>query len=215
MKPFEHAEVLKALRSMGESACGPDRLSVKVVKKIPINVLIPHFTLWTSAEYLPEQLLKWRTVFIPKEEGTLDPLKFRPITIASVITRCLHKILADRISGMVTDNPRQRGFKQGEGTAENLAILQCVIAECKRERRSAKIALVNIVKAFDSVTHQAIAQYSLVARADPKLIRFVMKGYARQSSLRREVSTDVLRREIECKAFKRGKTRRPLFPCTV
>ena len=51
------------------------------------------------------------------------------------------------------------------------------------KERSVQIALADVAKAFDSVSHQAIAEASLVARADPKHVRLVMNGYARQSSV--------------------------------
>ena len=181
-------ETAEILHRIGITAGDRQLMIVKVLegnvrtKENTGKCLLAHFTLWMWAEYLPDDLLKGRTVFIPKEEGTQDPLKFRPITIASTITRCLHKIQADRIKIMAKDNPRQKGFKRGDGTAENLAILQCAISECKRESRSLKIALVDVAKAFDSVSHAAIAESALKAEVDPKLIRFVMNGYARQNA---------------------------------
>ena len=88
---------------MGETATGPDRINAEILKAVDIEKLSFHFNLWIQGEHLPETLLLGRTVFIPKELGSNDPLKHRPL-----IARCLYTIPAKRIEECDKD-PRQKG----------------------------------------------------------------------------------------------------------
>lgn len=45
---------------------------------------------------LPEQLLMAETVLVPKTSTPDDPGGYRPLTVASVVVRHFHKVLAKR-----------------------------------------------------------------------------------------------------------------------
>ena len=108
-------------------------------------------------------------------------MEHRPITIASIITRLFHKCLAERCSDL-DNNIRQRGFKKEDGTAINSVLLQTMYTEAKRQRQGLKLAFIDVKKAFDSVSHKAIAEAALDAGMDPKVLRYVMRGYHRQGT---------------------------------
>ena len=112
-------------------------------------------------------------------------MEHRPITIASIITRLFHKCLAERCSDL--NNISQRGFKKEDGTAINSVLLQTMYTEAKRQRQGLKLAFKDVKKAFDSVSHKAIAEAALDAGMDPKVLRYVMRGYHRQGT-RQEVN---------------------------
>ena len=143
--PISEDEVRSAVTDLGDTANGPDGVTRRTLADIPYGSLATHFNLWLLAETLPEGLLGGRTVFIPKEQGTTDPMKFRPITIASVVTRAFHKTLVDRLAD-ADDNPRQKGFKKGDGIAANAMLLQTIVEESKTNRRGFKLAFIDVAK---------------------------------------------------------------------
>ena len=57
--------------------------------------------------------------------------------------------------------------------------LQTLYTEAKRQL---KLAFIDVKKAFDSVSHKAIAEAALDAGMDPKVLRYVMRGYHRQGT---------------------------------
>ena len=101
-------------------------------------------------------MAKGRTTLIPKKDNPLDPADFRPITVGSVLTRGLHKILARRLEGRVPVSVRQKGFKPEEGVSINIAILGEMGTQEKRSPSSLYLAFVDFKKAFDSVSHPAL-----------------------------------------------------------
>ena len=136
MSPISQDEVATAVKGLGESATGTDGITRRTMANIPFGSLATHFNLWMMAERLPEELIKGRSgVFIPKESGTQDPMKYRPITIATVVTRCFHKVLADRVED-ADDNPRQKGFKTGDDAAANTTATDHTGGEQKRAERA-------------------------------------------------------------------------------
>ena len=120
ISPISEEEVLTQLSQLSDTVAGPDRIPRKTMRELNPKTLVTHFNLYLKAESLPEALLEGRTVFVPKEEGTQDPLEHRPTTNASIITRVFHKCLAERCSD-IDNNIRQKGFKKEDGTAINSA----------------------------------------------------------------------------------------------
>lgn len=78
--------------------------------------------------------------------------------MTSIITRQMHKILAGRLRETVVLEKRQRAFIPVDGVAENVTVLDAVIATAKTELRTAHIATLDVAKAFDSVSHYAIIE---------------------------------------------------------
>ena len=61
---------------------------------------------------------------IPKEKGTEDPAKTRPITVSSVLVYLFNKIFAKQLEEQCPVSPRQKAFRRGDGIAENIHTLQ-------------------------------------------------------------------------------------------
>ena len=63
---------------------------------------------------------------ITKLGATSDLADFQPITMISAMTESLHMILSGQLARVVQVGHMQRGFKQEDGVAANLAILEVV-----------------------------------------------------------------------------------------
>uniref|UniRef100_L7M1A0 Putative tick transposon n=1 Tax=Rhipicephalus pulchellus TaxID=72859 RepID=L7M1A0_RHIPC len=105
---------------------------------------------------LPLVLCNARTIFIPKVPGASTASLHRPITVSHVLTRVLHKIYTKRLMAEIPLDLRQRAFIPADGCAENVMLLQTIMNEAKHSLVPLAMASVDVAKAFDRVTHQAI-----------------------------------------------------------
>lgn len=159
------------------TAMGPDNLSARRLRSIPIEILVRIFNIILICRRLPEHLLLSRTIFIPKKSVVEGPGDFRPITISSVITRCLHKILAKRLSTSIPIDSRQKAFIRIDGCAEATFQLDLVLRYHHTKLKNLYIASIDISKAFDAVSHQAIIK-TLQSRGVPKpMIDYIENVY--------------------------------------
>lgn len=138
------------------TAAGPDGFTARLLRsmRFEVQVMLYNLILWCGR--LPECLSSSRTIFIPKKNDAGDPGDFRPITIASVIVRSLHRILAARMSSAINIDERQRGFRSVYGCLDNIFQLDLILRQHRSTFQQMYMASVDVSKAFDSVSHQAI-----------------------------------------------------------
>lgn len=140
-----------------KKAKGPDGISVKTWRSIPraVRALFYNGVLYHGV--VLESLSAARTIFIPKVANPSKPGEYRPISITSVIQRQLHKIFVDRLNKVRKFDDRQVAFRNGvDGVSNNLATLRTIIEVRKRTLRNLHIILLDLKKAFDSVSHDAV-----------------------------------------------------------
>lgn len=150
------AQDIKAAMLPLSSAAGPDGLTSKELRQIPSVVLRVLFNTLQLLKRVPVCLRNARTLFLPKKEGAEQAADFRPITVASVLIRMMHKVYASRIQAAVTLDHRQRAFIPADGCGENIVILATALEEAKGGKVPLCMASVDVAKAFDRVDLQAI-----------------------------------------------------------
>ena len=89
----------------------------------------------------------------------------------------LHKVLANRMSRQLPLDSRQKAFRRINGCAENLFLLDFVLSYYKQQFKSIYIASLDVIKAFDSVSHDAIRDILYNARVSPQMVEHIMNGY--------------------------------------
>ncbi|KAK2575344.1 hypothetical protein KPH14_012788, partial [Odynerus spinipes] len=136
------------------AAPGLDGISVRLWRAVPSSIKALLFNVVLAVGGFPAATLVSRTIFIPKKEKPTSPGDFRPISIASVVVRHLHKILAERIREAGCVDLRQRCFD--DGCAENVAVLASALHDARSRRRELHVAALDFAKAFDSVSHRAL-----------------------------------------------------------
>lgn len=140
------------------SAPGLDGISPRAWNAVPVPIRALLFNLLLLAGEVPSSIATTRTVFL--EKGSMperpEPSDYRPLSIGSVVLRHLHKILAKRISNLDIIDIRQRGFRPVDGVCENTTVLSAVLSDARRSCRTLHIACVDLSKAFDTVSHDAI-----------------------------------------------------------
>lgn len=150
------AQDIKYAFPAANSSPGPDGFTARELKRVPVVILQLLYNILLTQKRLPVTLASARTVFIPKVDGASTPSQFRPITVAPVLLRLFHKIFANRLQAMALLDCRQRAFIPADGCAENVHLLGTVLHEARRKRRALFMASVDIAKAFDSVTLEAL-----------------------------------------------------------
>lgn len=149
---------VKACELNLKSAPGIDGISVENWRKIDSRARTLFFNMILKQGKLDPDLKMARTVLIPKGIGKITAGNTRPLSITSVAVRHLHKILANRFKKVHNFSDCQKAFIDVDGTQENLSILNTILAEARKARRTVHIATLDLRKAFDSVTHKTILE---------------------------------------------------------
>ena len=179
--PISVEEVQESEISLS-SASGPDGISSRQWRAVPSVIRALFFNLILLLRMAPDEMLESRTVFIPKVDLPQSPAEYRPISVTSVATRQLHKVLASRLSSMDLGDMRQRGFTKVDGVAENVIILDAVLAAARSSLRELHVVSLDVRKAFDSVSHASLRSV-LVARGLPaQLIEYLVYVYANSTT---------------------------------
>ncbi|KAG0433654.1 hypothetical protein HPB47_019691 [Ixodes persulcatus] len=103
--------------------------------------------------------------------------------MAPVVQRLLHKILARRLAAAVGLNFRQRAFQPVDGCAENVLLLATAIAEAKQRLRPLYMASIDLTKAFDRVSTEAIVRGALRAGLTDNFVAYVRDLYRTSQSI--------------------------------
>ncbi|KAI4475198.1 hypothetical protein M0804_014455 [Polistes exclamans] len=125
----------------------PWRSVTTMIRFLLFNVIL-------AREGFSTEMLASRTIFLSKKYVAQTPADYRPISIAPVIVRQLHKILAVRLCNDGLINVRQRCLE--DGCAENITVLASLLDDARRRLRELHIVFLDCAKAFDRVSHEAV-----------------------------------------------------------
>uniref|UniRef100_A0A6V7KNU3 Reverse transcriptase domain-containing protein n=1 Tax=Bracon brevicornis TaxID=1563983 RepID=A0A6V7KNU3_9HYME len=182
-KPISHDEIT-GNKPDSKSAAGPDGLRAgDWLGKVPDRIKATIFHIFQYTGRVPALIRNSRTILIPKEAGTMDPAKFRPISIASVIIRHYHKILSSRLLDLPILDKRQRAFIKADGLADNIFVLATVIADARILLKELHLAAVDVRKAFDTVSHEAIERVMTRNGLPDGFVEYVMNLYRTSSTV--------------------------------
>ena len=126
-------EVTHAIEKLDlNKPCGSDGICSEHLKYAS-NVLVPLlamcFTSFISHGFLPETLLSVMLVPVIKDKAGKISSKdnYRPIALASVISKLVEVIMLDRIEMYMITIPNQFGFKMKHGTDQCIYVLKEII----------------------------------------------------------------------------------------
>ena len=105
---------------------------------------------------------------------------YRPIALASVISKLVEVIMLDRIKMYMNTNPNKFGFKRKHGTDQCIYVLKEIIDLHRRLNGSVFVCFMDASKAFDRVTHRTLFK-KLGARGVPGyILRILIYWYKNQ-----------------------------------
>ncbi|XP_022002776.1 uncharacterized protein LOC110900170 [Helianthus annuus] len=158
VRPVTPDEVKRAMFSMGsDKAPGPDGFTAGFFKNAwPIvgdevsKAVIDFFATGKLLRELNHTLI----VLIPKTPSPSVVTDYRPIACCNVLYKCISKIVADRIKGVLNDivSVNQSAFVPGRKISDNILLTQELMHNYHRNIGPPKCAFkVDIQKAYDTV----------------------------------------------------------------
>ena len=127
-----------------------------------INVLVyllaMCFTSFMSHGFLPDSMLSVMLVPVIKDKAGKISSKdnYRPIALASVISKLVEVIMLDRIEMYMITNPNQFGFKRKHGTDQCIYVLKEIIDLYRKLNGTVFVCFLDASKAFDRVNHKTL-----------------------------------------------------------
>ena len=179
-------EVTHAIEKLDlNKACGSDGICSEHLK-YSSNILVPLlamcFTSFFSHGFLPETMLSVMLVPVIKDKAGKISSKdnYRPIALASVISKLVEVIMLDRIEMYMITNPNQFGFKRKHGTDQCIYVLKEIIDLYRKLNGSVFVCFLDASKAFDRVNHTTLFK-QLGARGIPGyILRILSYWYKNQ-----------------------------------
>ena len=181
--PITREEITRALKSLksGKSG-GKDGITAELLKADPVttvNYLERMFKAVWEHEKVPADWNKGLIVKIPKKGDKTVCDNYRGITLLSVPSKILGKVLIGRIregvDGLLREE--QAGFRRGRSTTEQLFTLRNIIEQCAEWNSPLYINFTDFEKAFDSVHRESIWKIMKSYGIPDKLIRMVKLLY--------------------------------------
>ena len=184
-------EVTAALKDMGNSAPGLDKLLPTQLRKMKPCALAGYFNLLLLAEGCPAHLCRSRITLVPKVPNPTDPEELRPIAVSSVIVRLFHKILANRWNTRLKLPALQFAFLKRDGCLEATSTLHAILRHSSSTASNLAMAFVDVSKAFDSVSHDTIIRSARAFGAPPPLVQYLSESYSKSTAViqSRDVAT--------------------------
>ena len=94
---------------------------------------------------------------IKDKTGRIDRIdNYRPIALASVVSKVVERILLDRISHFLETWPNQFGFKPNLGTDTCIYVLKEMVDKFKSLNGGMYMCFLDASKAFDRVKHSVL-----------------------------------------------------------
>ncbi|CAE1248042.1 unnamed protein product [Acanthosepion pharaonis] len=185
--PIKVADVAAVIASLKESSPGPDGLRLNILRGIPVEVITFLYNLLLLKGPPPTRgkagnIFTSRVTFIKKVEVPGDALEFRPIAIGNYFVRIFHQVLASRFEAALPNHRDQVGFKRLDGVAHNVLKLNAALNAARSKHENLVVASVDIRKAFDSISHEAILGI-LQRKGVPDLLMGYLRTYFSTSRL--------------------------------
>lgn len=174
--PISIEEITAALSGTRSTAAGPDGINITLLRRIPLQSIHLLLNVVYFTGYTPATWKSCRTILLPKGGDRLDVNNWRPITISSIWSRILNKILAARL-GHLPMCQLQGGFRNFDGCMANAITLQAIMKTARYTIAPHTILTLDLAKAFDTVRHDSIKRALIRSQIHPRAIKYIMDTY--------------------------------------
>ena len=165
---------------------GPDGLSTEHLKFGPASLcekLAKCLTSFFVHGCIPHSIMDVHIVPVVKDyRGKLSNAdNYRPIAIASCISKLIECCILNRIEEKISVTENQFGFKKGLGTDSCIFVLKEMIDKFRSCNTNSFLVFLDASKAFDKVRHDLIYMKLEKAGIPVYIIRLIKFWYAAQS----------------------------------
>ena len=142
------------------SSMGPDGLHPHLLKACAVNLAYPLWKIFRLSLEEGTLSLLWKlSLVVPifKKGSHADPLNYCPISLTSVVAKCLEHLISQELHTFFTESNmlsnHQFGFKPGMSTEDQLLITYDYVSSGIDKGKTIDLILFDFAKAFDVVCH--------------------------------------------------------------
>ena len=166
--------------------CGLDLIYAEHIKYASDRVLPLLSLCFTSMfihGFLPGTLLSVVLVPIVKDKTGIISSKdnYRPIALASVLSKLIERIILERIDTCLLTSKNQFGFKSKHGTDQCIFALKEVVDLCTKLNSRVSVCFLDASKAFDCINHTKLFEKLRKRGICGYLLRILVYWYETQT----------------------------------
>lgn len=159
--PTDQNEIISIMSSLKNSnSCDIDDLQIKPIKHV-LDFLSPVLThimnLSLSSGLFPKKMQTAKVIVLYKGGNKNEFSNYRPISILPVFSKCLEKIIHNRVTSFCTKfsliSDSQYGFRRGRSTEFALLEQKELILKSFEEKKLIMGVFIDFSKAFDRIDH--------------------------------------------------------------
>ena len=142
-------------------ASGFDRISIElfqILKDVTVKVLQSIcWQIWKTQQW-PQNLKRSVFIPIPKKGNAKECSNYQTITIISLATKVMLKLLQARFQQIVNQKlpNEQTGFRKGRGTRDQIVNIRWIIEKAKEFQKNIYFCVIDYSKAFNCVDHNKL-----------------------------------------------------------
>ena len=125
-----------------------------------------------SEDRFPEQTYKSIFITIPKVKGTAKCEKHRTISLMSLVTKLVLRVIMNRIRGRTLSviSEVQYGFMPDRGTRNAIFVLRRLVERMIGKQNEVYVCFIDNSKAFNTVKHEPLIELPIRCQATCKAI---------------------------------------------
>ena len=169
-------------------SCGDDSIYAEHLKNASLRI-VPLLAICMTGllvhGVLPDSMIAVLLVPVIKNKTGKISSKdnYRPIALASVLSKVLERILLDRLELYLLTNDNQYGFKRKHGTDMCVFALKEIVAKYRSLNATMFLCFLDASKAFDRVNHTKLFQKLSLRGVPGYLIRILAYWYTNQTMM--------------------------------
>lgn len=181
------SEIHEAILKLRDNkACGPDHITaehLKLASKKLCPLVAMCYTGFFVHGELPDSMLSVELVPVIKDKvGKLNSSdNYRPIALASVMSKVLETVVLCRLERYVLSTDNQFGFKRKHGTDLCIFALKEILDRYNKQNSTMFLCFIDASKAFDRVNHQKLFLKLIKSGVPGFLIRILVYWYSHQT----------------------------------
>ena len=166
ISPTNPKEINEIIISLDDSkSSGPCSIPTKVLKLVNEELSYPFSDICNSSfkeGVFPDKNKIAKVIPIHKQGSTKDVNNYRPISLLSIFSKIMEKLMASRLNIFLELHsiiyPNQYGFRAGCSTAHSLISITETIRKTIDEKKFGCGVFIDLKKAYDTVNHEILLQ---------------------------------------------------------